>query len=128
MKTAGFGLIEVLTAMALALLLLVGTAQLIIFAMAAKRSGDLAAASVRIAADKLESFKALPFDAPELEPGGGAESLAGASVPDEFLVSWEIAGGDDGTKTVRVRAHPRGRPRSRASLTLILCRDLGFGP
>jgi prepilin-type N-terminal cleavage/methylation domain-containing protein len=128
MRPPGFSLIETLVAMALALLLVVGTAELLAFSLAAKRSGDAASELAQVLATTLERLKSVPFDGPELEPGSATENVAGAGGLRVFVVSWTIESAGDGMKAVRIRAHPRGRPRSAAALTLYLCRDLRFAP
>ena len=128
MKSAGFSLIEVLVAMALVLILVLGTAELIALSLAAKRTGDQASGLARAAAEKLEQLKSVPFDGPELEPGGRIENVVNESGRAVFVRSWEVEETGDGMKSVRIRVHPRGRPRSAVVLTLFICRDLGFAP
>lgn len=128
MKSSGFSLIEVLVAMALVLLLVVGTAELIALSLAAKRTGDRASGLAQAAAEKLEQLKSVPFDGPELAPGSRVETVVGEPARFVFVRSWEIEEAEDGVKSIRIRVHPRGRPRSAVALTLFICRDLGFAP
>ncbi len=128
MRTAGSSLIEVLAAMTVALLLIVGTAELIVVSLAAVRKGSVASGLCQALAAKLESLKSAPFDGPELEPGDYEEDVPGEAGRPAFVRAWIIEDAGDGMKTVRIRVHTRGHPRPVATMTLYLCRDLGFGP
>lgn len=127
-KASGFTLIEVLVALAVAMLLVAGTAELIALALAAMRSGDTASEMAQVLAAKLEHLKSCPYDGDELRPGSYEESILGASGLRTFVFSWTIEDDGNGMKLVRVRAHPKGRPRSRTSLALYIFRNLGFPP
>lgn len=128
MKPSGFSLVEVLVAMAIALLLIIGTAELLALSLAAKRSGDIASGLAHVLAAKLEELKSLAFDSAELEPGDVTENVVEESSRCVFVRSWEVEDTENGMKAVRMRVHPRGRPRSGVSLTLYISRDLGFAP
>jgi prepilin-type N-terminal cleavage/methylation domain-containing protein len=127
-KPPGFSLIEVLVAMALAMLLVVGTGELIGLSLAAKRNGDIASGLAHVLAAKLEHLKSVPLDGPELEPGSYADDVLEESSRCVFVCRWEIEDTEEGMKTVRIRAHPRGRLRSGVSLIFYLYGPLGFGP
>ncbi len=128
MRTAGFSLIEVLVAMAVALLLVVGTAELIAASLAAVRKGGVASGLAQTLTAKLEELKSAPFDGSELATGAYEDDVPGEAGRPSFVRTWEIEDAGDGMKAVRIRVRPRGRPRPVAALTLYLCRDLGFGP
>lgn len=128
MKPSGFSLIEVLAAMAVALVLVAGTAELIALSLTAKRSGDTASDAARILAAKIEGLKSAPFDGPELEPGEHRVTIAGEAGRRDFVLWWEIKDSGEGMKSVRLRVHPRGRSRSGAALTCFVSRELGFAP
>jgi prepilin-type N-terminal cleavage/methylation domain-containing protein len=128
MERPGFSLIEVLVAMAVALLLVVGTAEIIALSLAAKRSGDIAAGLVQVVSAKLEQLKSEFFDGSDLEPGGRTENVSDEAGRRVFVLSWEIEDAGGGMKRVRIRAHPRGRPGSVVALTHFLSRALGFVP
>lgn len=128
MKTAGFSLIEVLVAMALALLLVVGAAELLTWALRAKRRGDVTAALTRAVADRFESLKSLPFEDAGLAPGDYAETVRveqGNCTVDE---EWRIADAGEGMKRVGLRARCAGKPGPETVAVLFISRDLGFEP
>lgn len=127
-KASGFSLIEVLVALAVAMLLVSGTAELIALSLAAVRSGDTASELAQVLAAKLEHLKSCPFDGDDLRPGNYEESVPGGASRHVFEVSWTIEAAGDGLKLVRILAYPKGRPQSGASIALYLCRDLGFAP
>ena len=124
---AGTSLIEVLIAMALVILLVVGSAEMMTLALRAKRRGDVLAAITRAVGDRFESLKARPFDAPELVPGAYA-----ATVPFEpggrLAETWEIADDGDGLKLIRLTVRPSGSAGQETVAVLFVSRDLGFRP
>lgn len=130
MKTRGFTLIEVLLAMALVLVLVVGAAGALTLALGAKRKGDITAALAHALATRLESLKSRPFDDPALAAGSYAVSSRiepRGRVIDE---AWEIADDGDGLKRVTLRVRAAGRPGPGSTITAaaFILRDLGFGP
>jgi prepilin-type N-terminal cleavage/methylation domain-containing protein len=128
MKRSGFSLIEVLVAMALALLLIVGTAELLTFSLWAKRKGDITAALTHALADKLERLKSLPFEDGALSAGEYAETLRGGPGGCRLALEWEIAEAGDGMKRIRLRVRPLGRTGPITVAVLFVSRDLGFRP
>lgn len=126
--TRGTGLVEVLMAAALVLLLAAGAASLAASALRAKRRGDVLAALTRAAADRLETLRSRPFDAPELAPGAYAETLVVGPGACRVAERWEIAEDGDGLKRVTLRLREAGRPGPETAAVLFISRDLGFAP
>jgi hypothetical protein len=128
MKRGGSGLIEVLVAMALALLLVIGAAELLTLSLGAKRKGDITAALTRALTARLETLKSRPFDDGALSPGVHAETVPGE--PGGFLIAeeWEVT--DDGGRMKRIglRVRYAGRPGPGTAAVLFISRDLGFRP
>ncbi len=127
-RRAGTSLVEVLVAMTLALVLVVGAAEMMAAALRAKRRGDVAAALTHAVTDRLESLKSRPFDDAALAPGGYEEVVR--VEPGGCLVaeSWEISDDGNGQKRVRLRAREAGRSGPVTAATLFISRDLGFRP
>jgi len=128
MKRNGFSLVEVLVAMALALGLVVGTAEVLTFSLWAKRKGDVTAGLTHALTDRLERLKSLPFDDAALAPGEHAESLSDGPGGSRFSLEWEIAEAEDGMKKVRLGVRLFGRPGPETVAVLFISRDLGFRP
>ncbi len=124
----GMSLIEVLVAMALALILVVGAAEMLSLALRAKRRGDVIAALTHAVGDRFESLKSRPFDNPALAAGEYAETVR--VEPGGCLIAeiWEIADDGDGMKRIRLRARQAGRPGPETAAILFVSRDLGFSP
>ena len=114
--------------MSLALVLIVGAAEMLTLALAAKRKADVTAALVHALTDRLESLKSLSFDDPALAPGDYEATVR--AEPGRCLVaeSWEIAGDGDGAKRIRLRVRPAGRPGPATTAAAFVLRDLGFRP
>jgi prepilin-type N-terminal cleavage/methylation domain-containing protein len=125
---AGFTLIEVLVAMAVALVLILGTAELITYSLKAKKKGDLASGLAHVATARLESLKSVPFASGGLEPG-----VYSAVVQDElslemFGLTWTIDEEEDGMEKVVLAARSLDYPRSEIRLLLYISRALEFQP
>jgi len=128
MRKSGFSLIEVLVAMSLALLLVVGTAEVLTCSLYAKRKGDLTAALTHALTARLESLKSLPFDDSALAPGEHTETARVAPGDCRVVEEWEVADDGSGMKFVRLRVRSTGRPGPGTSAVLFISRDLGFRP
>ena len=124
----GMSLIEVLVAMALALILVVGAAEMLSLSLRAKRRGDVIAALTHAVGDRFESLKSRPFDDPALAAGEYAETVRVEPGGCLIAETWEIADDGDGMKRIRLRARQTGRPGPETAATLFVSRDLGFSP
>ena len=124
----GMSLIEVLVAMALALILVVGAAEMLSLALRAKRRGDVIAALTHAVGGRFESLRSRPFDDPALAAGEYAETVR--VEPGDCLIAetWEIADDGNGMKRIRLRARQAGRPGPETAAILFVSRDLGFSP
>jgi hypothetical protein len=127
-ERAGTSLVEVLVAMALVFLLVVGAAELAVSSLRAKRRGDVLAALTRAVGDRFESLKSRPFDDGTLAAGSYAETVR--VEPGHCLVDeeWEIADDGEGLKRVRLSVVLDGRPGPETTAVLFISRDLGFAP
>jgi prepilin-type N-terminal cleavage/methylation domain-containing protein len=127
-KNRGFTLIEVLVAMALTLLLIVGTAELVSFSLWAKHKGDRASGIARILNGRLETLKARPYDSPELGPGAYTATTHDGPSRTEFREEWTIEVEGEAMKKVSISVEPEGRPQAAATLILYISSELGFSP
>lgn len=126
--SSGTGLIEVLAAMALVLVLIVGAAEMTTLALRAKRRGDVIAALAHAVEDRLSSLKSRPFDDPALAVGNYAATRPvepGGVLIDE---RWEIAEEGGGAKRIRLRAREAGRGGPETVTVLFVSKGLGFEP
>ena len=114
--------------MSLALVLVVGAAEILTLALGAKRRADVTAALTHALTDRLESLKSRPFDDPALAAGEYAET--GRVEPGRSLVaaSWRIEDDGDGLKRVTLRLRYAGKPGPGTTAVAFILRDLGFGP
>jgi hypothetical protein len=114
--------------MALALLLVVGAAEMLTLALRAKRRGDVLAALTHAVVDRLESMRSLPFEDAALAAGEHAETVRVEPGACLIAEAWEIADDGDGLKRIRLRAKEAGRTGPETSAVLFISRDLGFAP
>jgi prepilin-type N-terminal cleavage/methylation domain-containing protein len=126
MKRRGFSLIELLISSSLILILITGTAQLLIFSLAAKRTADAHFTAVRRASSRLEEFKSLPFDDESLKAGSHHEIIADPVSPDRFTIRWQVEDVDENLKKIVLEIHPQDKPQRRTAFCLLLCRELEF--
>ena len=128
MKRRGFSLIEVLVAMTLALLLVVGAAELLTLSLWAKRKGDITATLTQALTARLETLKSRPFEDGALSPGEHAETVRGG--PGDCLIAeeWEVTDDGDRMKRIGLRVRYTGRPGPETAAVLFILRDLGFRP
>jgi len=124
----GSSLVEVLVAMSLVLLLVVGTAEMLTLSLKAKRRGDVLAAITHAVSDRFAGLRARPYEDAALAAGTYAETVR--VDPGGYLIaqSWEIADGAGGLKRVRLTAREAGRPGPGTAAVLFIARDLGFRP
>jgi hypothetical protein len=127
-RARGTSLIEVLVAMALALQLIVGAAEMMTLALRAKRRGDIAAAISHAVTDRLEALKSRPFGDAALAAGAYAETVRREPGGCLMAESWEISDDAGGQKCVRLRVREAGRQGPETVAVLFISRDLGFRP
>jgi hypothetical protein len=124
----GSSLIEILVAMALVILLVVGGAEMLILSMRAKRRGDVLAAITQAVCDRLEGLKARPFEDAALAPGRYADTVRVDPGGCPVAETWEIVDDGDGRKRVRISVREAGRTGPETVAVLFISRDLGFRP
>ena len=114
--------------MTLVLALIVGSAEMLMLALGAKRKSDVTAALTHALTDRLESLKSRPFDDPDL--AAGEYEASGRVEPGACLVasSWRIEDQGDGAKRITLRVRPAGRPGPGTTAVAFVLRDLGFAP
>lgn len=128
MKKQGFSLVEVLVSMTLALVLVLGTAELITLSVWAKRKGDTTSGLAQSLTTRLEGLKSLSFSSDGLRPGEYSESVRDEAGRGIFLHEWTVEDAGERMKRVRLTVSLAGRPGSGASVTLWISKDLGFAP
>jgi hypothetical protein len=119
-------LIELLISSSLILILITGTAQLLIFSLAAKRTADSHFTAVRRASSRLEELKSLPFDDESLKAGSHEEEIADPASPEKFTIHSRVEDIDENLKKIVLAIHPLGEPQRRTAFCLLLCRELEF--
>ena len=126
-RKPGFSLIEILVSMALALVLILGTAELIVYSLRAKKKGDLASGLARAATSRLDALRSLPFDAAGLEPGRYSETVLDELSRETLRLDWTVEE-EERMKRVFLATRSEDHPESELRLVLYISLDLGFGP
>jgi Tfp pilus assembly protein PilV len=122
----GFSLIELLISSSLILILIAGTAQLLILSLAAKRTADSHFAAVRRAASRLEELKSLSFDDEDLKAGTYEGFVADPASPEIFTIRWQVEDVEENLKKIVLAIHPQSKPQRRTAFCLLLSRELEF--
>jgi len=128
MKRAGFSLIEVLVAMTLALILLLGTAELITLSIWAGRKGDMTAGLTQALSSRLAGLKAQAFAPGGLLPGDYSETVDDGAGRGRTLHQWTVEPAGDRMLKVKLKVSPAGRPGAAISVTFWISKGLGFAP
>jgi type II secretory pathway pseudopilin PulG len=126
-KSSGFSLIEILVSMALAIILILGTAGLLACSLKAKRKGDLASGLTQASVARLEALKAAAFDGPGLEPGEHAAAFLDEISLERLGQDWTVEN-EGGMKRILLRTRSLDDPESELRLVLYVSRILGFRP
>ena len=126
MEKKGFNLIELLISSSLILFLVAGTAQLLGLSLTAKRNADFHFRAARLASSRLEPFKSLSHDNPELEAGTHEEVIIDPSSPESLRIAWRVEDLDKNLKKVVLEFFSPNKPRRKAVFCLLLCRELEF--
>ncbi len=125
-KDKGFTLVEFLVSFTLVIILLTGTAQLIMHSLLVTRHADSNLRTAELVSRKLEHFKSFPFESDELKPGQYQEILNEKRSEIPFLMEWSIHDISWGLKRVEIQCMPQDKPQKTTGLVLLLSRELGF--
>ncbi len=125
-KTKGFSIIELLISFAIITLFILGTAQLLLYSLAIKSSCANNMSAAGISRTKLEYFKSLPYNSPELDPGERSEIILALGKKDSYLIRWNILELNLHLKRIEIECHPSEHPIKKTHIILYLSQELGF--
>lgn len=125
MRKPGFSLIEFLISLSLFTIVIMSTAQIIIYSFLVKRQADTNLRLAELATLKLEYFKSLPHESPELAEGQGIDSFKGSG-KEIFHREWEICEISSSLKMIKIEIFSKSNPQKKARLALFLSKELGF--
>lgn len=128
MNRAGFSLIEILVAMAVALVMITGTAELLIFAARSAKRMDIRSAAADILAARLEILKSLPPEDEARTPGKHETLETSVRGCGDFIVEWTVDRISPECTAVIVEVAASAVPAVRIRAPLHLLEDLGFRP
>lgn len=126
MKRNGFGLVEILISSALLMFLIGGTAQLLVVSLRAKANADFAFAAARCASARLERYKSIPFDSPELRPGVSSPAVEDAAFRAGLESELRVEELTPAAKKIVLVISGRNFPLKEQTYCLLLVRELGF--
>lgn len=125
-KGNGFSLIELLIAMSITSIFILGTAQLTLHSIHLKQKSDCLVRAAELASTALERFKSLPYDSMELEDEDFDETVQDERSNHLFVRSWTIRKCSPSLKEIAVDCYAKNHPRKRMQTVLLLSRELGF--
>jgi len=125
-KGSGFSMIELLIAMSITSILILGTAQLTLHSIHLKRKSDCLVRAAELASTTLEHFKSLPYDSMELEDSEYEETIEDGRSNHLFFRGWTIRRISTSLKRIEVDCFAKNHPRKRMRAALFFSRELGF--
>lgn len=128
MKQAGFSLIEILIAMAVGLIMITGTAELLILAARSAARTEIRSAAADVLAARLELLKALPSSHPERTPGKHEVRETSVRGNGDFVVEWIVDRISPECTAIAVEVAAASDQAIRIRAPLHILEDLGFEP
>jgi prepilin-type N-terminal cleavage/methylation domain-containing protein len=125
-KESGFSLIELLVAMSITSIFILGTAQLTLHSIHLKQKSDCLVRAAELTSAALERFKSLPYDSMELEEVDYKETIQDERSNHLFVRGWTIRMVSSSMKEIAVDCFAKNHPRKRMQTVLLLSRELGF--
>lgn len=113
-------------AFALVMVLLLGTAQLVVHSLMAKRRSDSRLKTAELAAAKLELLKSLPAQNPELSEGLKSETIDDPPRRDIYRLNWRIAEEASSLRAIEVECFSLSSGLVPTRLFLYRSEELGF--
>jgi prepilin-type N-terminal cleavage/methylation domain-containing protein len=125
-QECGFSMIELLIAMSITSVFILGTAQLTLHSTHLKQKSDCLVRAAELASTALERFKSLPYDSMELEDTDYEETIQDERSSHLFFRGWTIRRVSASMKRIEVDCFAQNHPRKRMQVALFLSRELGF--
>lgn len=125
-KDNGFSMIELLIAMSIISIFILGTTQLTLHSIHLKQKSDCLVRAAEFTSAAFEHFKSLPYDSAELEDVENEETIEDERSNNLFHRCWTIRKISTSLKRIEVDCFARNHPRKKIRATLILSRELGF--
>jgi prepilin-type N-terminal cleavage/methylation domain-containing protein len=125
-RPRGFSMIELLIAMSITSILILGTAQLTLHSIHLKHKSDCLVRAAELASTTLEHFKSLPYDSMELEDSEYEETIEDERLNHLFHRGWKIQGVSVHKKRIEVDCFAKNHPRKGMRAVLYLSQTLGF--
>jgi len=119
-------MIELLIAMSIISVFILGTSQLTLHSIHLKQKSDCLVRAAEFTSAAFEHFKSLPFDNMELEDGSHEEIIADERSNHLFLRRWTIHKVSASLKRIEVVCFAQNHPRKRMKAVLLLSKELGF--
>jgi type II secretory pathway pseudopilin PulG len=122
----GFSLVELLVAFTVIMVTLLTTAQVLILSQAIQNRYRDHIRALGVISERLEHFRSLPFDSPELAEGLYSEVRGDPGSERSFTLSWTISVVSPAMKSVSIACARTGYPERKTETILFLSRDLEF--
>ena len=119
-------MIELLIAMSITSIFILGTAQLTLHSIHLKRKSDCLVRAAELASAALEHFKSFPYDSMELEEVDYQEVIDDDRSNHLFLRSWTIRRASASLKRIEMDCYAKNHSHKRIRTVLVLSRELGF--
>jgi Tfp pilus assembly protein PilV len=119
-------MIELLIAMSITIIFILGTAQLTLHSIHLKRKSDCLVRAAELASTSLEHFKSIPHDSVELEEADFEETIQDERSNHQFHRGWKIQRVSQSLKRIEVDCFAKNHPRKKMRAVLFISREIGF--
>ena len=108
------------------MLLILGTAQVLLYAIHLKSRVKIQAAATELVKNKLEYIKSLSFEAPELQAASWAETISPPNNPIHYHLEGKITNESISLKRIDIECYSTLHPQKRTRIVLLISQTLGF--
>jgi prepilin-type N-terminal cleavage/methylation domain-containing protein len=122
----GFSFIELLISSTIILLLILGTAQALIYSIFIKSKVHAYITATELAKTRLEYFKSLAFEDLELQPTVWTETISQSNNQSRYQIKGKISGESTSLKRIEIECHSDLHPQKRMRVVLLISKQLGF--
>ena len=126
MKRTGFSLIEFLVSLSLFSLIIMSTAQLIMYSFQIKRRAELSIHLAEAASDKLEYFKSLNFYSQEFQQSYGNDFHTLEAPQKKYIRTWKIFDISSRLKRIEIEVYSEKKSDKKLNISLFISKELGF--
>jgi len=125
-KSKGLTLIEVMISLFIFAVLILGTSQVMIHSILVQNRCQNRLTSLELAVNKIETFKSLNFDHPELKKGSREDEITQGKNQKKFYLNTNIQEISPDIKRIIVGCSSQKKQAGKVTLAVYISRKMGF--